>query len=156
MRLKIAGVVYLHSIGQTRMAGSSLLAYEVFRKICGRDALGTVVMASTQWETLLHNPSAGPVRERDLKRFWSTTLAQGAVYRRIDANDPKRDTEDIIDYILTKHAVATKIQEELVESGKRVAETEAAQTLRETLGRWLGNSQTQDLSKGKEEQLNAH
>jgi hypothetical protein len=110
-------------------------------------------MASTQWETLLHNPTAGPVREKDLKEFWSPVLAQGAVYKRIDVTDPRRDTEEIIDLILRKHAVATKIQTELVELDKRVAETEAAQKLRAKLESWLGDSQTRGLSKEKEEEL---
>ncbi|RXW23604.1 hypothetical protein EST38_g2276 [Candolleomyces aberdarensis] len=110
-------------------------------------------MASTQWETVLHNPSAGPVREGELKEFWKEALDQGAIYRRIGVTEPERDTNDIIEYILKKHAVATQIQKELVELGKRVAETEAAQKLREKLESWLGDPQTKDLSQEKEEQL---
>jgi hypothetical protein len=96
-------------------------------------------MASTHWETLLHNPAAGPIRENDLKEFLTESLSQGAVYQRIDTVDPRRDIGDIINYILRKRAVATQIQEELVELDKRVAETEAAQKLRETLERWLAD-----------------
>jgi hypothetical protein len=137
MQVKIAGLVYLHNIGQNRMGRTSRLGHDLFRRICGLAALGTVVMASTHWETLLHNPAAGPIREKDLKEFLTETLSQGAVYRRIGATDPMRDTRDVIDYILGKNVVATRVQEELVELGKRVAETEAAQKLRETLESWL-------------------
>jgi hypothetical protein len=153
MRLKVAGLVYLHSIGQNRMSGSSLLSHDLFRSICGPVALKTVVMASTQWETILHNPSAGPIREDDLKGFWSDTLNQGAVYRRIDVEDPKRDTQDVIDYILRRHVVTCQIQQELVDLNKRVAETEAAQKLRETLESWLGDPEAHDLSEEKEAKL---
>jgi hypothetical protein len=139
MHVKVAGLVYLHNIGQTRMGRTSLLGYDLFRRMCGPVALGTVVMASTHWETLLHNPAAGPIREDDLKGFLVESLSQGAVYKRIDATDPRRDIGDVIDYILRKHAVAIQIQEELVELGKRVAETEAAQKLRETLESWLAS-----------------
>jgi hypothetical protein len=52
------------------------------------------------------------------------------VYRRIDATDPRRGIGDVI---LRKHAATTQVQEELVALGKRVAETEVAQKLRETL-----------------------
>jgi hypothetical protein len=78
-------------------------------------------------------------------------LKQGAVYRRIDAEDPRRDTQDIIDYILRRHVkVTARIQEELVDLNKRVAETEAALKLKETLESWLiEDSRTQE----KEEQL---
>jgi hypothetical protein len=139
MQVKVAGLVYLHSIGQNRMGRTSLLAHDLFRSICGPAALGKVVMASTHWETLLHNPAAGPIRENDLKEFLTESLSQGAVYRRIDTTDPMRDTRDAIDYILGENVVATQVQEELVELGKRVAETEAAQKLRETLKSWLAD-----------------
>lgn len=140
MQVKVAGLVYLHNIGQNRMGRTSLLAHDLFHRICGPAALGKVVMASTHWETLLHNPAAGPVREKDLKEFLTESLSQGAVYQRIDATDPRRDIGEVIDYILGKNAVATQVQEELVELGKRVAETEAAQKLRETLESWLANT----------------
>jgi hypothetical protein len=139
MQVKVAGLVYLHNIGQNRMGRTSLLAHNLFRGICGPAALGKVVMASTHWETLLHNPAAGPIRENDLKEFLTESLSQGAVYRRIDAIDPRRDIGDVIDYILGKNVIATQVQEELVEQGKRVAETEAAQKLRETLKSWLAD-----------------
>jgi hypothetical protein len=137
--VKVAGLVYLHNIGQNRMGRTSLLAHDLFRRICGPPAFGKVVMASTHWETLLHNPAAGPIRENDLKEFLTESLSQGAVYQRIDTADPRRDIGDVIDYILGKNVVATQVQEELVELGKRVAETEAAQKLRETLKSWLAD-----------------
>lgn len=115
------------------MSDSSLLSHNLFRSICGPTALKAAVMASTQWDAILHTPSAGPIREKDLKELWSNTLAQGAVYKRIDAEDPRRDTQNVIDYILARHAtVTTQIQHELVDLNKRLAETEAAQKLRET------------------------
>ncbi|KAJ2915299.1 hypothetical protein MD484_g5094, partial [Candolleomyces efflorescens] len=142
MQVKIAGLVYLHNISQNRMGKMSRLSHDLFGKICGSAALETVVMASTHWDVLLHcNPRAGPLREGELKEFWAESLSRGAVYKRIGATDPRRDIEGIIDLILEKHAVVTRVQEELVEQGKRVAETEAAQTLRETLESWVPNTQ---------------
>ena len=91
----------------------------------------------------MHDQSVGPVREKDLKEFWSTSLAQGATYKRVGSTNPERDTEEIIEHILRKHSLAPKttrirIQEELVELGKRVVETDAAQILRATLRKQLG------------------
>jgi hypothetical protein len=53
---------------------------------------------------------------------------------------PQRDIGDTIEHILTEQfeAVATKIQEELVELDKRVVGTEAGETLTDTLQRRLG------------------
>ncbi|KAJ2915294.1 hypothetical protein MD484_g5093, partial [Candolleomyces efflorescens] len=141
MQVKIAGLVYLHNISQNRMGKMSLLSHDLFVKICGSAALETVVMASTHWDCLQRNPEAGRIREGELKEFWAESLSRGAVYKRIGATDPRRDIEGIIDLILEKHAVVTRVQEELVEQGKRVAETDAAQTLRETLESWVPNTQ---------------
>ncbi|KAJ2916905.1 hypothetical protein MD484_g3533, partial [Candolleomyces efflorescens] len=141
MEVKIAGLVYLHSISHNRMGKSSRLGHDLFHAICGPNALGAVVMASTHWDTLLHNPTAGVIREGDLKQFWGESLSMGAVYKRIDATDPRRDINDIIDFILEKHAVITRVQEELVELDKRVYETEAAHKLREALRSWFSGNQ---------------
>jgi hypothetical protein len=151
--IKIAGLVYLHSINNPRMCPSAILGHELFSRICGPVALGRVVMASTQWETLVYNPAIGPIREKDLKEFWAESIDRGAVYKRIDAPDPKGDIVKVIDHILEEHAVATQIQEELVELCKRVAETGAPWKLREMLERWLGDSKMQELSQEREEQL---
>ncbi|KAJ2928597.1 hypothetical protein H1R20_g8524, partial [Candolleomyces eurysporus] len=108
-------------------------------------------MASTQWETVPYSSSAGTIREKVLLESWSEVLTQGAIYRRIV--DPASDANDIIDHILRKHAAATQIQKELIELGKRVAGTEAAQNLIMTLESWLWDPQTKCLSQEKEEQL---
>ncbi|KAJ2916931.1 hypothetical protein MD484_g3523, partial [Candolleomyces efflorescens] len=142
MQAKVTGLVYLHNISQNRMGKMSRLSHDLFGKICGSAALETVVMASTHWDVLLHcNPGAAPLREGELKEFWAESLSRGAVYKTIGAKDPRRDIEGIIDLILEKHAVVTRVQEELVEQGKRVAETDASRTLRETLESWLPNEQ---------------
>ena len=145
--MKVTGLVYLHSISHTRMAGSGVLSHQLFRRICGPHALGAVVMASTQWDAV---SKARIIRENDLLEvFWKDTLDQGAIYRRIGATERERkhDTSNIIDYILRKRAVATQTQEELVEGGKRVPETEAVQHLREMLHKRLGDPARQDLSR---------
>jgi hypothetical protein len=103
MKVKVTGVVYLHNIGSGRMGRSSLLGHDILRSMCGANALAKVVVASTQWETLLHNQVH--------------VKAAGA--------------KCTIDYIPAKQfeAVATNIQEELVDLVKPVAQTEGAQKL---------------------------
>ncbi|KAJ2915304.1 hypothetical protein MD484_g5113, partial [Candolleomyces efflorescens] len=156
--VEITGLVYLHNIGHNRMCGSSLLSHNIFRRMCGANAFNRVVMASTQWETITtRNKAAGPIRENDLKEFWKKTLDEGAVYMRVggsEAEDERRGgTQRVIDHILKNHAVSTRIQEELVNLNKRVKETDAAQELTETLEKWLGDCQIQELSEEKEEEL---
>ncbi|KAJ2915301.1 hypothetical protein MD484_g5092, partial [Candolleomyces efflorescens] len=153
--VKITGLIYLHSIDHNRISGSSLLSHDIFRSICGPGALNNVVIATTQWDTIpTRNKSAGPSREKDIKEFWRDTLEQGAAYMRVEVpeDDPRRDTQRIIDHILQKDAVTLRIQEELVDLNMRVEETEAAQALSEMMQRWFGDSQTQEASEETEEE----
>jgi hypothetical protein len=117
-------------------------------------------MATTQWDTVSTNPLVGQVREQELRTsFWAETLGHGACYMRIQT--PQRDIGEIIEYILTKQfeAVVIQIQEELVQLDKRVAETEAGETLIDTLQKQLMgpnyklDPQAKDLTKKNEEQL---
>jgi hypothetical protein len=153
MKMRVPGFVYLHSISQVRMGSSALLSYELARSICGPIGLKRTVMASTQWEVVLYNLSAGPIRERMLQEAWSEALAQGAVYKCINAMNPQLATEGVVDYILRKYAVAAQTQNELFRWDKREAERLVKERFRERLGIRLGDSdpQTQDLSKEKEE-----
>jgi hypothetical protein len=106
-------------------------------------------MATTHWEAVSAYPEAGQIREKELKAgFWAETLTHGARYKRIQM--PQRDIGDTIEYILTKQfeATATQIQEELVDLDRRVAQTEAGQTLIDTLRKRSGlrAPAAQDLS----------
>ncbi|KAJ2915650.1 hypothetical protein MD484_g4772, partial [Candolleomyces efflorescens] len=130
---KITGLVYLHNIADPRMGAAALLSYNLFRRMCGVDALSRVVLATTNWEEV--QPQTGNIREQDLKaEFWAEALANGACYRRIQT--PQRDVADTIDYILAHfEATATQIQKELIDSGRRVAQTDAGKTLQQDLHR---------------------
>jgi hypothetical protein len=90
-------------------------------------------MATTHWGAVSAYPEAGRIREQELKKgFWAKALSHGACYKRIQS--PQCDIKDTIEYILAKQfeAVATQIQEELVELDKRVSQTKAGQKLIDT------------------------
>ncbi|KAJ2928592.1 hypothetical protein H1R20_g8529, partial [Candolleomyces eurysporus] len=149
---KVTGLVYLHSVGQSRMTRSARLSYDLFHAICGENAFRKVVMATTQWDTTLLNPAAGEIREKDLKtKWWKEPLAQGALYKRIQ--EPEEDIKSAIEHLLKGHAVATRVQKELVDEDKRVVETEAGKKLVATLQSWVIDSEIQELSPEKEEEL---
>ncbi|EJT75385.1 hypothetical protein GGTG_05322 [Gaeumannomyces tritici R3-111a-1] len=45
----LAGIVYLHRISDPRMGGSAMKNLRMFKKLCGKDALERVVLATTMW-----------------------------------------------------------------------------------------------------------
>jgi hypothetical protein len=95
-------------------------------------------MATTQWGTVSAYPEAGQVREEELKtNFWAETLKSGARYMRIQP--PESNVNDIIEYILTKQfAVATDLQEEMVDLDRRVKQTKAGRKLTDVLDKRYG------------------
>ncbi|KAJ2937090.1 hypothetical protein H1R20_g13, partial [Candolleomyces eurysporus] len=136
----ITGLVYLHNITQKRMLGSTRTNYEMFQKLCGANAMSRVVMATTHWDMVQSSADsqrAGEVREDELKNFWAEILSHGAQIMRVQA--PEQDTHNIVESILENHAkqVVTKIQQELVDMGLSIPETEAGQHLRYTLQEYL-------------------
>lgn len=46
-KVKLAGIVYLHRINDTRLGGSAMKNLRMFKKLCGDDALSCVVLATT-------------------------------------------------------------------------------------------------------------
>jgi hypothetical protein len=124
------------------MGGAALLSYDVFRiRSVGRMLQAGNVMATTQWGTVQAYPEAGQVREEELKtNFWAETLKSGACIQ-----PPECNINDIIEYILTKQfAVATNVQEEMVDLDKRVGQTKAGLKLADTLQKRLALAATPD------------
>jgi hypothetical protein len=98
-------------------------------------------MATTQWCTVSANPEAGQAREADLTTFWAETLKSDARYMRIQP--PESNENDVIEYILTKQfAVATDVQEEMVDLDRRVKQTKAGRKLTDVLEKRSGASAT--------------
>lgn len=122
--IKLAGIVYLHRIKDVRMGGASIRNLLMFRKLCGEQCLGGVVLATTMWS---NPPSDKEVkRESQLKserKFWGEMIGHGSRVFRQD-NGITSATE-IIQYILSRpHNVTLRIQEEMA-SGKSLGETAA-------------------------------
>ncbi|KAJ2915651.1 hypothetical protein MD484_g4773, partial [Candolleomyces efflorescens] len=125
-------MIYLHNIANTRMGGTALNSYDLFRQMCGKDALNRVVLATTHWEGI--DPEIGKEREEDLvNEFWAEALANGATYRRLQI--PECDAGDIIEHILMNQfePIAIQIQKGMVDQRKRVEQTRAGKMLKDTL-----------------------
>lgn len=75
--IRLSGIIYLHSIDQTRMKGSAKSNILLFRKLCGDNALQNVVLATTMWDIV--EEGLGVQREQELmdkKEFWGYMLSK--------------------------------------------------------------------------------
>ena len=126
--MKITGIIYLHEISQARMFGTARKNLEMFRKLCGDEALGNVVLGTTMWGDV--SLEKGQQREQQLRStYWEEMLQQGSVIMRVHGDSAS--AWEIVNHILESSRVEfVRIQEELLELQKVIPDTDAGRTLR--------------------------
>lgn len=123
---RLNGVIYIHRISDPRMAGSALRNVRIFRKMVGVDAFSNVVLGTTFWEQVQYEVAED--REGELKAnpdFWGAMTEKGAKMARLHYNNRTEGLE-ILGEIAAKSKVILKAQDELVNEGKAITETDAA------------------------------
>ena len=113
------------------MDGSSLKNLRMFRKLCGPDALENVLLTTTQWSNV--NPALGKEREDNLRDgdFWGGFLSRGASLERFMGT--RESGLELIRKLMKKEPKPLDIQEQMVNQGMVLAETEAGQFINEEL-----------------------
>lgn len=123
--IKLTGIVYLHRILDVRLGGSAMKNLRMFKKLCGDDALPSVVLATTWWSNV--DAATGSQRETELatrEAFWAGMISKGS--RMFRQDNGAQSARHIVDYLVSrKRPVTLKIQEELVDEKKTLDETGA-------------------------------
>ena len=123
----LSGIFYLHRITDNRMAGTPLRNLQVFRKLCGKDALDRVYLTTTMWDEV--DEHVGDRRLNLLETmYWKTMITQGAkVVRCNDDGSPRKLIRNILDGESIRKPVL--LQDEMVALRKELKETAAGQQL---------------------------
>ena len=124
---KLTGVVYLQPINVTRMEGTDLLNFRVFRKLCGKDTYKHIVLASTFWD--LVDEVTGARREKELcdtPEFWGKMIDQGSRVTRIQ---DYADSKEILLWLAGKSTVTLGIQKEMVDQKMLLSDTATGKTI---------------------------
>jgi len=114
------------------MSGISTKNFNMFRKLCGDSTLRNVVIVTNMWEEV--DPQVGDAREAELMKediFFKPVLEKGA--RMARHNNTLTSAEAIIRLVLDNHPLPLRIQEELVNERKDIADTGAGQELNREL-----------------------
>ena len=147
--MKLGGVIYLQTIAEKRMKGTTLRNLKMFRRLCGEKALSMVVLGTTNWGEV--DVAVGGRREDQLRgNFWKDMISSGSEMRRFE--NTQSSAQDFLDSILDGNQPRTPssasndtslcIQQELVELQRYIPETEAGTELRYTI------QQVLDMQKG--------
>ncbi|KAG9251956.1 P-loop containing nucleoside triphosphate hydrolase protein [Emericellopsis atlantica] len=140
-RVRLAGIVYLHRITDTRMPGSSIKNLHILQKICGDRGMASVVLATTMWQVLDKDRERGidigDRRERELQQpeFWGVMIDRGSRMARHDGSfeSARRIIDSLVKPIQSSDpsppggACVLDIQEEMVDQEKNLDETAAGQ-----------------------------
>ncbi|KAK7690432.1 hypothetical protein QCA50_005530 [Cerrena zonata] len=149
----LSGILYLHRISDPRMGGISRRNFNMFRKLCGDDTLKNVLLVTTMWGIV--EPGIGDAREKELatnELLFKPVLDKGAAMVRHD-NTLAR-AQDILRIIMKNHPAPLRIQRELVDEGKNIAETAAGEELGRELAA-LAKKHKEELQKVQEEMKEA-
>ena len=146
--MKLAGFIYLHEITQTRMFGAVRKNIEIFKKICGNDALKNVVIGTTKWGDV--SLEVGQRREQQLRDYSCKEMVQqGSVIMQVHADSSSawkivnRILEnDAVDFVRFQKAFRNAISD--MEAGKRYY------TLEELRERLLVEEGTANMGGGLE------
>lgn len=151
-KIILTGLIYLHRIMDTRFSGASGRNLRTFKKLTGDENLGSVVLATTFWKIPLSTDDVEKETQlnTDPRFGWSRMLDQQAEYMRQDENSVS--AQAIIQYLIDRRKPVTlRIQKELVDQGKSIADTEAgAEVISE-----MRKLHQEQLDKFKEEMLEA-
>jgi hypothetical protein len=137
----LTGIILLQPIDGVRAYGSEARRTRLFRKICGENAFGNVVIGTTMWSKTNTSDGLRQVEQRKKSGdFWANLVTKGA--RLEEHQDTTESAHRIIRLLLDKTKVPLQHQEELSQAGGRVSGTSAARQLYEDIG--LASSQKQE------------
>ena len=143
--MKLAGFIYLHEIIKSNMFGAERKNIEIFKKICGNDALKNVVIGITKWDEIrLEKGQQREQQNRDTN--WKEMVQQGSVTMRVH---PDSSAWEIVNRILQNDAVDfVRFQERLQ---KAISDMEAGklEELVEHRKQLLAEERTANIGDGQ-------
>ncbi|KAK0727537.1 P-loop containing nucleoside triphosphate hydrolase protein, partial [Lasiosphaeria miniovina] len=76
------GIIYLHSLNSPRMTNSSKASLRMFRKLCGSEGFGRVILGTTFWDVVPW-PIAEERESQLCNWFWPEMIEKGSRVARI-------------------------------------------------------------------------
>ena len=135
---RLAGILYLHRITETRFLGSAKRNLRMFQQLCGTGNLASVILATTHWtdkEGKRYPEDEGQRKIKQLvetEQFWGGMVARGSRVERHDGT--KQSAKSIISKLVARQIrVVLDIQRQLIDENKSLDDTYAGQALQSDL-----------------------
>ncbi|KAF7789638.1 hypothetical protein EIP86_000584 [Pleurotus ostreatoroseus] len=147
--LKMIALYLAAMISDFRVGGSSRKNFNMFRKLCGKKTLQNVIILTNMWGEV--TPERGAARELELATddlLFKPLLDDGA--RMLRNENTIESAQATIMSLFGNRPYALRIQEELVDEHKDIAETEAGQELGRELAGFVKKHRAQLAEVQKE------
>ena len=128
----LVGVIHMNRIFDVRMGGTSGRNFHIFRDFCGSESLCNVFIITAMWSSV--EPNVGETREQELKisdDLFKPVLDEGAQLVRDDRT--QESAQGTLRRLIHNEGTALRIQRELVDEGKSLADTAAGTELSDQL-----------------------
>ena len=128
--MQLKGVIYIHRITDIRYSRAAVKTFDIFKGICGQDALKNVLLVTSRWDAI--QESVGAERERQLReKFWAYMVTNGSNMSRFQGD---RDSAiALVSQLTSKDKVVLRLQRELVDEGKPLDNTVAGAYVSDSL-----------------------
>ncbi|CAE6418496.1 unnamed protein product [Rhizoctonia solani] len=156
-KYNIVGFLYFHNISDTRVGGASFLHMNLFKALCGPIALQNAIYVTNMWsEPPTEDQIMREVELRDTDKFFGAALMEGAQMAR--HYNTQESAHAIIQQLLEKNPVITKLQCQLVDDKMPLEDTDAGLVIGEDLEDDLRKQQQEmnDLKEEKEKALESN
>jgi hypothetical protein len=148
--MKLWGIIFLHRITDNRFQGSTHNVLNLFRQLVGDEALGNVILATTQWSRISDSDMPAALgREQELRdKYWREMLDADSMTTRFTGD--RASAEGIVAQLLGKKHVVLKLQRELIDEKKSLGKTGAGLFLKPKIDRKMRENR-EDLKRLKAE-----
>ena len=137
------------------MEGSSLKNLRMFQILCGEKALANVLLTTTQWSNV--DPTKAQGRENELRsqEFWGGLIDRGATLQRFLGT--RESGLELIHKLMPNTPIPLDIQDQIVEQGMTLLETDAGQCINEELlaQEMKHKEEVESLEKERQEAIKA-
>ncbi|KAK4184670.1 hypothetical protein QBC35DRAFT_477073 [Podospora australis] len=122
----LSGILYLHPINKTRVQGSTMTQFCVFRELCGKNFFSNVILGTTFWQAA-SDPDKAAKHEKELfstSEFFGDMIKLGA--RTVRISQVRKECLSVVELFAGNKKRITKAQDEMKKSGGSFNKTSAA------------------------------
>ncbi|KIM76262.1 hypothetical protein PILCRDRAFT_650073 [Piloderma croceum F 1598] len=129
-KAKVSTILYLHRMSDIRMSQPAMKNLQLFRSMCGKQAMPNVAIVTTMWSKIVKED--GIIREEELKQeVWHDMVDNGCKIERFE--DTRESAWSIVLNLMKNPGASLLIQDEMTgDIQGPVIETTAGRCIAET------------------------